>query len=439
MDATNEKVFIAWGGNQPLAKAVSEKISKYKFSAIVGGGQVTDLYLGNQILTQMRQCTQAVILVQRTSSDSSKYNLNDNMMFEWGYLTSQMPPNKIHVFLIDMQAKHLPSDLMGTWATEIIQSNRTMEDVAEEVARTFHANASIPIEVNKMEVLHTWERTKRLIENYNESSNISDVEMAHILLHSIETNYQYMEDEYTEKILNNMKPISNLLAYVVQLFKVNITLVRETNHLTSPIDFDLYEELKSICSRDVNFIDKDENLNMWIQFYKVDHLIMLHSSIATNPELRDEEKSLYIKKSVQEGERALDILQKIISEFPRDKNYVNLFVGYIHGHLRYHCYSKIECSDKASYHSKLAVDAFRDFYLTFKQLFPGDGYLINQFAQTYYLDLARHADYVSDAGEQMMIRRMISSFLSKYQQQAERQHKIFKKLKDRAKRILKDG
>lgn len=256
--------------------------------------------------------------------------------------------------------------------------------------------------------------------------------MAHILLHSIEANYQYMDDDYTEKILNSMKPISNLLTYVVQLFKVNIALVRETNHLTKPIDFDLYIELKSICERTIDFSINDENLNMWIQFYQTDHLIMLHSSVATNFVLSDKEKVMYIEESVKAGERALEILQKIAFDFPKDKDYVNLFVGYIHGHLRYHCYSLIKCSDEASYHSILAVEAFKNFYLTFKQLFPGDGYLINQFAQTYYLDLARHADYTSNCEELMMIRRAINSFMSKYQQQADRQHKIFKKLKEKA-------
>lgn len=427
-----EKCFIAWGGNHPLALAVGEKIKEYRFTPIVGGGLVTDMFLGNQILKQIGQSTHAIILVQGKPNEDNRYDFNDNMMFEWGYITSKMPPNKIHVFLIDLSINSLPSDLMGTWATEIWTANRTTEEVATEIAHIFHTNASVPVEFNKMSILHDWENTKRLLESYNSSYAISDIELANLILHSIEASYQYMEDDYTEFLLNKMSPSSKLLQQVIEIAKTSITLVKETNHLTVPLEFDLFDELKSQCERKVNCSNNDENLNLWITFYQADQLAMLNSSIATNDFLSPEEKQYYIQESLNQCEEALKVLETIGERFPKDKDYADLFVGYIHGHMRYHCYGEINDKGNASEHSELAVEALKNFYLTYKQQFPGDSYLNHQFAQTYYLDLARHSDYVTDIGKKTAIKRSIVAFLSKHQQQADRQHKVYMKLKAKA-------
>lgn len=431
----NEKCFIAWGGNQDLANIVGEKIREMHFQPIVGGGLVTDMFLGNQILKQICQSTHAIILVQGKPNENTRYDFNDNLMFEWGYITSKLPPNRIHVFLIDLKVNNLPSDLMGTWATEIQTPNKSIEDVADEIAKVFLTNASIPIEFNKMDIMHNWENNKRALELHNATSSMSDVELANIILHSIECSYQYMEDDYTEFLLNKLSPVSALLQRVVAIAKTSIILVRETNHLTIPIDFDLFEELKSQCERPLNYIQNDDNLNLWIRFYQADQLAMLNSSVATNEALSEEEKEYYIMESVKNCELALEILNEIVINFPNDKDYADLFIGYIHGHMRYHCFSLINDVESARTHSKIAVEAFKNFYLTYKQLYPGDGYLNHQFAQTYYLDLARHSDYVENVGDRMSIKRSITSFLSKHQQQADRQHKVFTKLKDKADKL----
>ena len=435
MNMTHEKVFIAWGGNQALAKAVGEKLLKYQYEGVVGGGHITDMYLGEQIFSQIRQSTQAIILVQQTATNG-EYNFNDNMMFEWGYLTSRMQPNKIHVFLIDLLTRNLPSDLMGIWATEVMQEGRSIEELSEDICRIFYANASRPIEMDKMKILHSWEQTKRLIEDYNQEPSCSDIEMAHVLLHSIETCYQYMENEYAEAILTKIVPISKILEHVIHIFKTYLILINSTDHLTKPLDFDVYEELKAFCENNIDFSDKDENLNLWIQFYMVDILTMLNSSIATNIELSEEEKQYYVETSIKNGVDALAILEKIITIYPKEKDYACLFIGYMHGHMRYHCYKEIDQFENAQHHSKIAVDSFKNFYLTYKHFYPGDVYLNDKFAQTYYLDIARHLDYVTDTGEQITIKRTLSSYLSKQQQQVDRQHKVYMKLKEKSEKIF---
>ena len=116
-----ESVFVVWGGNQELAGLVGRKLDSIHFSGVVGGGQPTDLFVGSQVLSQIHQCTRAIILVEDTSGIdlASGYNLSDNLMFEWGYIIGTFPPSKVHVFLIDLSARDLPSDLAGSWASEV--------------------------------------------------------------------------------------------------------------------------------------------------------------------------------------------------------------------------------------------------------------------------------------------------------------------------------
>lgn len=44
-----ERVFIAWGGNQSLARLVCSGIDHSDYEGIVGGGAVEQLYVGSQV------------------------------------------------------------------------------------------------------------------------------------------------------------------------------------------------------------------------------------------------------------------------------------------------------------------------------------------------------------------------------------------------------
>ena len=50
-----ESVFVAWGGNQELARKVGNELDALQYGGIVGGGQPSDLFIGAQILSQI-QC-----------------------------------------------------------------------------------------------------------------------------------------------------------------------------------------------------------------------------------------------------------------------------------------------------------------------------------------------------------------------------------------------
>ena len=150
MSAQIEKVFIAWGGNQDIAKMISNELNKHGFDGIVGGGTPTDLFIGTQVFSQIHQCTRAIILVENTRPDAIN-PFSSNLMFEWGYLTAKMDPRKLHVFLIGESVKNLPSDLAGIWAEELKNvEDKTRENIAKEITEMFLEAASRAIEIDKM-------------------------------------------------------------------------------------------------------------------------------------------------------------------------------------------------------------------------------------------------------------------------------------------------
>jgi hypothetical protein len=92
-----DRIFIGWSGNQPLAYELASIIEEDRDkNAIVGGGVPTDMYVGAQVIKQMKTCNYAALLVEDKNGD-----ISNNLMFEWGYLIAKMPINNIHIFLIN--------------------------------------------------------------------------------------------------------------------------------------------------------------------------------------------------------------------------------------------------------------------------------------------------------------------------------------------------
>ena len=58
-------------------------------------------------------------------------------MFEWGYILAGFKSKNVHVFLIDMDEKNLPSDLRGSWAKTVLTQDKTIDEIAQEIADTF--------------------------------------------------------------------------------------------------------------------------------------------------------------------------------------------------------------------------------------------------------------------------------------------------------------
>ena len=120
-----ENVFIAWSKSRSLADSIACKLKESGINPIVGGGLPQDMFVGNQIVSQMDSCNFAMILIQKKGEIGGVAEFNDNVMFEWGYLLAKLGNRKIFVFLIDTSERELPSDLVGSWVMPVSKQGRS--------------------------------------------------------------------------------------------------------------------------------------------------------------------------------------------------------------------------------------------------------------------------------------------------------------------------
>jgi len=426
-----EKVFIAWGGNQTLAKAVSSELSQGTgFAPVVGGGKQIDLFVGTQVFSQINACTRAIILAQDTNnakSAASGINLNDNMMFEWGYLMGRLAPNKIHVFLIGLSIRDLPSDLAGSWASEINTTGKTEDQIAKEISEKFQTDANHVTETDGMGIMHRWETAKQYLRDYDSNPRCSDIELVQYLLHNMETCYYYMEEDQLETLVGSIHPISSVLEFAVHFIEGNIRLFKETDDLMKPLPFDSFIELKALFDRKLDISYLDDELNLWFEHFLLRRQELLYRVIAFSDDFEEDEGAAFLDKSLELLNQADSVLNNIVDKYPSESAYANLYFGYINQE-RSHITAFQGDRDKAADYNRQAVKAKEAFYLDYKRLYPYDTYLTRQFAQEYYLSLAEELDYSVDITEKLMIKRSISSFLQKADQESSRQHVVLKEL-----------
>jgi predicted nucleotide-binding protein len=93
------------------------------------------------VLERLSHVQQAIILACK-QEEKLECTFRPNLMFEWGYLIRRLEPAYLHVFLVGITGKSLPSDVSGFAALEI--NNYDLKDekdkIAEEIIKNFCNN-----------------------------------------------------------------------------------------------------------------------------------------------------------------------------------------------------------------------------------------------------------------------------------------------------------
>jgi hypothetical protein len=423
-----EKVFIAWGGNQSLAKFVDYELRKHGFTGVAGGGIPTDMFIGTQIFSQINQCTRAIILVENTNQDSANA-LSGNLMFEWGYLTGKMDARKIHVFLIGESKKALPSDLAGIWAAEINSVDKTRQQIAQEIVSIFFEAASRPIDIDKMEIFSRWPEIKHKLSVHASEPVYSEIELAHYLLHSVEACYYYMEQEELLSIIEKIVPISSILNFTVQIVRANIRLFDETSMLLNAIEFDVFTDLKPLFEMKFDFSNQDGNLHLWLRYFCSNRLALLYMFIMrNNNDSNVNIKEMCFQKVEEYNNESLQILSEIAEKYPQETVYTKLYTGYVYRDL-FKLYKDVDDVEKSAQCIDAASTARQLFYSYYQHNYTNDGYLIKHFAEEYYLSCTERLNYIKDPIQRAIDENAIRSFLLKVEKESGRQHVLLKQLR----------
>ena len=179
------KIFVAWSGDTAVAKKLAAYIKRTNsaYDCIVGGNlqQLESIFVGGTIIDQMRQCDQAILLIQKHKNTG---RISANLMFEWGYLLAKLKANKIHNFLIDMNVtdNEIPSDLRGIWANEVKTEGLSDDEIAKKIGDIFFAHQRFGLEKDKMTTILDRYEARSIIRGHNASPVCTNYELAQYVL-----------------------------------------------------------------------------------------------------------------------------------------------------------------------------------------------------------------------------------------------------------------
>ena len=270
-----EKIFIAWSGNNKIAKAVEKRLSDHNYMPIVGGDgtiRPDSMFVGQSIINQMNKCSQAIfVITKKDAIEATGGVISNNLFFELGYVVSRLNNSKIYIFYVNIDENDplIPSDLKGVWAKHLKLEGENIDPAAEQIVAYFLSHQRKTVPEDKMDIVLRWYNYKKLIKNYVEDPMHSNFEMAQYILFYIQAAFFFEDYHESLYLLERLKSNSSLFSYELSCAIDCATLILrfyqriETCKLT-PIDFDaLIDNLTSSLSKSENM--KDSEFKMWYE------------------------------------------------------------------------------------------------------------------------------------------------------------------------------
>lgn len=361
---------------------------------------------------------------------ADRFNFSDNLMFEWGFITATYRPEKVHVFLINVPARELPTDLAGAWATEIQHPEADIETLADEILEIFMRDASHPIELDKLQIMHEWSEIIKHLELYNRRPDCSDLELAHYILHSMETCYYRMEEERFERLLRELRPASGILERAVRFARANIRLFRETNGLQSALPLDSFVELRALFEGDLDIGHGDLELTLWFRYFSLRRLSILYHTASKNTELSSDDCEALMRRALRYLSDASDAVSTIVDQYPQQLAYSRLFQGFV-SRDESEIHKLLGETDAAVEASARAMRCKQQILLDYEAKFPQDTQLIGHLREEYLLSLAESLEYFEDPAERSIAKKTIEGFLSKLELETGRRHVVLEVLRSK--------
>ena len=323
-----EKIFIAWSGTPEYAIKTGQQLSYLNFNTIIGGNVVGDsenLFVGETIISQMKQCSQAIVLIQKKENTNS---ISANLMFEFGYILNKITFNKIHVFFIDIEENDIkiPSDIRGIWADFVKTSD---SNIIDTIVRKFNARQNIIISDDKINIILNSTHYKSLIESYTSEPHCTEFELAQYFIFFMQAVY-FMEDYNSmTNILNDMSKsyhyYSAELQLAIRFCKITMEFYsvfysKKDNILSKDMEESIegqYDELLENC-----FEIKETEYKLWLVADIYEHRgFLIYYYLLFSDDLKEEKIRLY-KLVIENNQNALKWLQKLNNKNGVKKNNV---------------------------------------------------------------------------------------------------------------------
>ena len=355
-------VFIVWGGNKELADRVSEKIQDHnEFNVQVGGEEPNALFIGTTVLQQIQMSSIAIILVQNSDKTGNGYMFRPNLMFEWGYIIANFKPKNVHVFLMDMEEKNLPSDLRGSWAKTINTENKALDEIAQEIAEKFRHDYHEQ-NINKLYAFEKWnESIKSEIREHTSKHIFTDREMAAIIIYAFQASYYYHEIKNLRDWILHMRTdtrdsvLKQTISIVISALDYYILKEQQVNSSTGSEFYSLVRRL----NKSFDISKEDLEINKWLHIISNNFMGLCYNRMSDLDVYNEQQKQEFLNKAKEYFERVLSYLDEnqLAEEIKTDNSvYSTIWRGYVYRNIAV-VYAKLNDQKRMTDYLDRAADA----------------------------------------------------------------------------------
>lgn len=386
-----DNVFIGWSGNQSLAIELGNIINEEgQYSAIVGGGNPNDMYVGAQVISQIKESDYAIMLMEKKDGK----DVSTNLWVELGYVLAILPFKKVFIVMINISNNDLPSDIQGMWNSgEKIfdRGNRSEADFAKEIYEQFrdrkHENA------NYFDIINNW---KNCFIDLRNDTRISTKDIEYIIFGCLAA--YYYDDNAELKSALNLIAGDEAINDIVLFGKTYIDVFLESGNMAKPLNLDqmynFVETFESLLERNRRLDDK---LDSFVDILCHDACGLACSLYLRNPDIDDEMREYFNRLCHEHLHKTLELLDEYVERFGEDNKHVVLLLrAYINNDLsQLYRYNPDEQERFLEYLSR-SVDARKALFKAVQANYPYNTFLIEKMEQEYMIALSAQCKYIPD-------------------------------------------
>lgn len=402
-----DSIFIVWSGEngQQLALQTKKKLQDTGYYCIIGGegGVRNGMHIGSAIINQMKNCTQAIIIVQKKENGF----ISNNLFFEWGFLISHLGEKNVHVYYIDIDIHDdaIPSDLGGIWVNYL--KGGSITENSEEIVSSFLEQKVNSISRDKMSVIDLYYTTKDRIVNHCCQNRYCEIDLAIDILFFAQSAYLFSKESDALGVLRDLDSQYSV-EHIIQSPELDAaidfsncylnTLNPETIQRSNNVPYltaSQYSTTKRILNSLIKRIQNtecDKEFSDWFFMYVYDALNYICILYSFMPECPHARKTRVMKESLHYAEETLRYCN-ILSEQAENIMCLNLYESYMYKNIST-AYSFLSIDDPEKYTPEL-TNACR-FKSLKKRSILFDHYsnrninsrLLDKFELEYYLSLS---------------------------------------------------
>lgn len=396
------KVFIAWSGENTLAKSVKEILVNEGFECIVGGenGCSGNRTVCDTIMREINNCNQAIFIVQKKDDG----NISNNIMFEYGYASARFKDHKTHVFFVDIDEndESIPSDIRGIWADYRLSSSDG--DTAWSISQRFMEHQRYLIPEYKCDLANEYYKVKDIIRNHVSYPIYSEYELAQYVIFFTQTAYQYRNDFDALACLKELAcELTDTGEELTQTLSLSINYI-ETLMCIKGGEKELYIEKSDFREKKQSFKDmerisdswEEDDFSLWFRAVLFDIINYAYLLFADNPNISDDRKRASLEESIRYGNKCIEVCDKLLCN-ATNKYFCEMFKAYQYRNIAV-AHKKLGDNEagvrkffELSYEERRIL--WERYKIIKEKMNPR---LYENYEMEYFLALSEHIEYIND-------------------------------------------